>query len=205
MSTHSAAAERNKGPILDVLMPLLQPGHSLLEVASGTGQHVTHFAAAIPSVEFQPTERDDTGLAELVVALLSAPLPNVRSPLVLDVESAWPALPAFDLVLCINMIHIAPWSATAALFDGAARVLRRDKPGKVLLYGPYKEGGVHTAPSNEEFDAWLRQRDARSGVRDLEAVCDVASQHGFARDLLVRMPANNLCVGFSRVPGRSAL
>jgi SAM-dependent methyltransferase len=205
MSTHSAAAERNKGPILDVLMPLLQPGQAVLEVASGTGQHVTHFASAMPAVEFQPTERDDTGLAELVVALLSVPVPNVRSPLVLDVEAAWPTLPTFDLVLCINMIHIAPWSATAGLFDGAGRVLRGDAPGRVLLYGPYKEGGTHTAPSNEEFDGWLRQRDARSGVRDLEAVCDVASQYGFEQDLLVRMPANNLCVGFSRVLGRSAL
>lgn len=198
MATHSAAAERNKGPILEVLAALLSPGQSVLEVASGTGQHVLHFAAALPDVSFQPTERDDTGLAELVVAVLTAPVGNVCPPLVLDVEVSWPTLPSFDLLLCINMIHIAPWSATDALFAGAARVLRTDSVSRVLLYGPYKEHGGHTAPSNEAFDGWLRQRDVRSGVRDLESVRDAAAGRGFVQDLLVRMPANNLCVGFRR-------
>jgi len=198
VSAHSAAAERNKGPILEVLAPLVRPGHHVLEIASGTGQHVLHFAAALPDVEFQPTERDSTGLAELVVAMLTAPATNVRPPLVLDVEAEWPRLPAFDAIVCINMIHIAPWSATDALFAGAARVLSATGPGRVLLYGPYREMGGHTAESNATFDAWLRQRDARSGVRDLEAVTAVAERNGFRRDLLVRMPANNLCVGFVR-------
>jgi len=198
VSSHSAAAERNKGPILEVLAPLVQPGYSVLEIASGTGQHVLHFAAALPDVDFQPTERDSTGLAELVVAMLAGGVNNVRPPLVLDVEAAWPRLPLFDAIVCINMIHIAPWSATDALFAGAARVLSMTGPGRVLLYGPYREMGAHTAESNVAFDAWLRQRDARSGVRDLEAVTAVAEQHGFRRDVLVRMPANNLCVGFVR-------
>jgi SAM-dependent methyltransferase len=196
VSAHSAAAERNKGPILDVLASLIRDGDEVLEIASGTGQHVVHFAAALPAVQFQPTERDATGLAELVVALLTAGVGNVRPPLVLDVEARWPQLPTFDALVCINMIHIAPWTATDALFAGAGRVLK--PTGRVLLYGPYREGGVHTAPSNETFDAWLRHRDPLSGVRDLEAVTDVAAEHGFERNLLVRMPANNLCVGFAR-------
>jgi cyclopropane fatty-acyl-phospholipid synthase-like methyltransferase len=198
MSSHSAAAERNKGPILEVLRTLVSPGDRVLEIASGTGQHVVHFAQSLPEVEFQPTEKDTTGLAELVVALVSAGLPNIRSPLVLDVQSDWPTVDAVEAIVCINMIHIAPWSATNDLFAGAGRVLNPQRSGRVLLYGPYREEGVHTAPSNEVFDAWLRQRDARSGVRDLEEVTAVAQRHGFERTTLIKMPANNLCVGFER-------
>jgi len=195
---HSAAADRNKDPILEVLAKWVKPGERVLELASGTGQHVVHFAAALPLVDFQPTEKDETGLAELVVALVTADLPNLRPPLVLDVMADWPAMEPMDALLCINMIHIAPWSATAALFAGAARALNSSGSGRVLLYGPYRERGLHTAPSNEAFDAWLKQRDPRSGVRDLEEVTAVAALHGFQRDLLIKMPANNLCVGFRR-------
>lgn len=198
MSGHSAAAERNKDPILELLRTLVSPGDRVLEIASGTGQHVVHFAQGLPEVEFQPTEKDSTGLAELVVALVTAGLPNIRSPLVLDVQSAWPTIETVDAIVCINMIHIAPWEATTDLFAGAARVLNPSRPGRILLYGPYTEGGVHTAPSNEAFDAWLRQRDARSGVRDLDEVTEVAQTYGFARSLVAKMPANNLCVGFER-------
>ncbi len=198
MSAHSAAAERNKAPILDVLAAFVRPGDTVLEVASGTGQHVVHFARALPDVAFQPTERDTTGLAELVVAIVTAGAPNIRSPLVLDVEASWPRLGPCDILVCVNMIHIAPWSATDALFAGAARTLQANGPGRVLLYGPFLENGVHTAPSNEAFDAWLQQRDPQSGVRDLDAVTAVALSHGFVRDLVQRMPANNLCVGFRR-------
>ncbi len=197
MASHSASADRNKGPILDVLAPLLGEGQQVLEIASGSGQHVLHFARAIPNVEFWPTEKDAHGLAELVVALMESPLGNVRPPLVLDVLAPWPSIEHFDAVVCINMIHIAPWEATRALFSGSARVLRSGR-GRVILYGPFSEGGVHTAPSNEEFDHWLKQRDVRSGVRDLDEVTAVAKDCGFIRDVLVRMPANNLCVGFSR-------
>ncbi len=197
MSGHSAAAERNKEPILEVLTPFLAPGMSVLEVASGTAQHVIHFARALPQVEFQPTEKDTTGLAELVVAMVTAGLSNIRSPLVLDVQADWPRVGPFDVLVCINMIHIAPWPATDALFAGAARTLKSDG-GRVLLYGPYREAGLHTAPSNETFDAWLKQRDSRSGVRDLDEVTSVAAKHGFSRDTVIKMPANNLCVGFVR-------
>lgn len=198
MSGHSAAAERNKGPILEVLRTLLSPGDCVLEIASGTGQHVLHFAQELPDVEFQPTEKDITGLAELVVALVAAGSKNILSPLVLDVQSEWPTMKTVDAIVCINMIHIAPWSATNDLFAGAARVLNPSRPGRILLYGPYREGGIHTAPSNEAFDAWLRQRDARSGVRDLDEVTAMAQAHGFARSAVIKMPANNLCVGFER-------
>jgi SAM-dependent methyltransferase len=170
----------------------------VLEIASGTGQHVLHFAQALPDVEFQPTEKDITGLAELVVALVAVGSKNILSPLVLDVQSEWPTMKTVDAIVCINMIHIAPWSATNDLFARAARVLNPSRPGRILLYGPYREGGIHTAPSNEAFDAWLRQRDARSGVRDLDEVTAMALAHGFARSAVIKMPANNLCVGFER-------
>ena len=151
MASHSASADRNKGPILDVLAPLLSDGQRVLEIASGTGQHVIHFARAFPQVEFWPTEKDTQGLAELVVALMEAPLANIRPPLVLDVLAAWPSIEPVDAVISINMIHIAPWPATKALFSGAERVLCNGG-GRIFLYGPFREGGLHTAPSNEAFE-----------------------------------------------------
>jgi cyclopropane fatty-acyl-phospholipid synthase-like methyltransferase len=192
----SAAAERNKEPIRAVLADVLPTAGRVLEIASGTGQHVLHFATAMPSLVFQPSERDEAGCAALSGALAAQGLPNVLSPCRLDVERPWPAFQTFDALICINMIHIAPWSATDALFAGARLALRSGAP--VVLYGPFRIDGEHTAESNRVFDAWLQERDPRSGVRDLAAVTREAETHGFAREQVVSMPANNLSLVFRR-------
>jgi SAM-dependent methyltransferase len=194
----SAAAERNKQPILDELLRLLPATGKALEIASGTGQHIVHFAAATPGVRWQPTDRDSTDFHSITARSAAAAVANVAAPIRVDVlENPWPLAGDFDALLCINMIHISPWETTPALFAGAARHLRADA-GIVVLYGPYREGGQHTVPSNEEFEKWLRAKDSRFGVRNLEDVEAVARAAGFTRTQLTRMPANNLLLAFRR-------
>jgi SAM-dependent methyltransferase len=191
------AVARNKAAITEVLARHLPAAGLVLEIASGSGEHALHFAADFPALGFQPTDPDAAAIASIAAWQAEAQLANLRAPLALDVMAdAWPVQKA-DAVLCINMIHIAPWEATAALMRGAARVLPRD--GILFLYGPFKQGGQHTAPSNAEFDAGLRAQDARWGVRDLEAVAEIASAAGFAAPVVEEMPANNLSVIFRRL------
>ena len=192
------AVARNKAPITEVLARHLPPTGLVLEIASGSGEHALHFAAHFPALSFQPSDPDAAALASIAAWREEARLPNLLPPLMLDVMAdAWPIQTA-DAVLCINMIHIAPWEATAALMRGAARILPPD--GKLFLYGPFKQGGAHTAPSNATFDDSLRSQDARWGVRDLEAVARTASAAGFAAPVVEVMPANNLSVIFHRLP-----
>jgi SAM-dependent methyltransferase len=192
------AVARNKAVITEALARHLPAAGLVLEIASGSGEHALHFAAYFPALGFQPTDPDVAALASITAWQAEVPLPNLLLPLMLDVlADAWPVQKA-DAVLCINMIHIAPWEATAALMRGAARVLARD--GILFLYGPFKQDGTHTAPSNAEFDASLRAQDARWGVRDLEAVAEIASAAGFAAPVVEAMPANNLSVIFRRLP-----
>ena len=191
------AVARNKAAITEVLARHLPASGLVLEIASGSGEHALHFAAHFPALSFQPTDPDAAALASIAAWQAEAQLANLLPPLMLDVMAdAWP-VPKADAVLCINMIHIAPWEATAALIRGAARVLSRD--GNLFLYGPFKQGGQHTAPSNAEFDSSLRAQDARWGVRDLEAVAEIASAAGFAAPVVEAMPANNLSVIFRRL------
>jgi cyclopropane fatty-acyl-phospholipid synthase-like methyltransferase len=195
----SAAAERNKQPILEELQRLLPAQGKVLEIASGTGQHVMHFAAGLPDVHWQPTDREAGDLSSIVARRDAAALGNVAKPLLLDVlHFPWQVGKDFDAVLCINMIHISPWETTPALFSGAARHLRADGSGLVVLYGPFREGGRHTAPSNETFEQWLLAKDPRFGVRNLEDVEAVARASGFSRIHLARLPANNLLLAFAR-------
>jgi hypothetical protein len=195
--TSSPSAERNKGPILEVLRGLLPATGAVLETASGTGQHVIHFAAAFPGLVWQPSELDATRRAVIAARVADAGLPNVRAPVALDVlEERWPVEPAQDAVLAINLIHIAPWPVAAALIAGAARLLRESRAGLLVLYGPYKEGGQHTAPSNAAFDQKLRADDPDWGVRNLEDVSALAAAQGFGPPLVTRMPANNLTVAY---------
>jgi SAM-dependent methyltransferase len=195
----SAAAERNKGPILEVIAASLPPVARVLEIASGTGQHVQHFAAALPDVRWQPTEADAARRDELAARLAQPALANIEAPRVLDVERGpWPSAGRYDAVLCINMIHIAPWSATAALIAGAREVLAPQGAGLLILYGPYLEDGRHTAPSNATFDEWLRARDPAWGVRELGEVSALAARGGLQLQRVERLPANNLCVVFAR-------
>lgn len=192
----SAAAERNKDPILTVLESVLSASGSVLEVASGTGQHICFFAGALPGIRWQPTEPDGDSREAIVIRLREAGLGNVAQPIALDVEEPhWPVHERYDAVLCINMIHISPWRATHALFRGAARLL--DSRGLLILYGPYLENGT-SVQSNLDFDASLKRRNPEWGLRDLEEVTRVAAGHGFARQQIVRMPANNLTVVFTK-------
>jgi hypothetical protein len=193
---YAPAAQRNRDPILAVLRRHLPERGVLLEVASGTGEHAVHFAAAFPGLTWQPSDPGE-GCRESIDAWARASrLPNLRPALALDATAeAWP-IAAADAVLCINMIHIAPWEAAEGLVRGAARLLPSGAP--LILYGPYRRAGVPTAPSNEAFDADLRARDPRWGLRELEAVAALAAASGFGVPEVNEMPANNLTVVFRR-------
>jgi SAM-dependent methyltransferase len=190
------AADRNKGPILEVLRRWLPTQGTVVEIASGTGQHVAHFAAALPVLTWQPTELDVYRHDSISAWIELEGLTNVRPPLALDVgRQPWPVDRA-DAVICINMIHISPWQATLDLMKGAAHLLRDG--GILFLYGPYRRFGSHTAPSNAAFDADLRARTPEWGLRDLEAVTEVAATNGFEFGEAVPMPANNFSVVFRK-------
>jgi hypothetical protein len=192
----SAAADRNKEPILTVLKSVLPESGSVLEIASGTGQHVCFFAAQLPKLRWQPTEPDSTHLEVIAARVREAQLTNIETPLTLDVHAPrWPVESAYDAIVCINMIHISPWSATSALCVGAARHL--SAAGKLILYGPYLENGT-AAPSNLDFDVSLKSRNAAWGLRDLADVTRIAAASGLHREQVVRMPANNLTVVFAK-------
>lgn len=195
------AAERNKQPILEVLARVLPPRGLVLEIGSGTGQHVAHFAQALPALTFQPSEMDAARHASIQAWVAAGQLSNVRPPLAIDVtQRPWP-LSAADAVVCINVIHIAPWEATPALMAGAASLLPAG--GVLVTYGPYLRGGVHTSPRNEAFDASLRARDPRWGVRDIDAVAEVARQQGLVLEEAVPMPANNFTLIWRKSGGGS--
>jgi SAM-dependent methyltransferase len=192
----SPSAERNKGPIAEVLMRLLPERSDVLEVSSGTGQHVVHFAQAMPHIRWQPTERDADSLKSIARWLEQTPLSNVNAPIQLDVhDRAWPVVEV-AAVVCLNMIHIAPPSATEALLRGAARVLRSG--GILFLYGPYRRAGRHTSASNEAFDQLLRAQNPDWGVRNLEDVALLAASEGLELQEIKDMPANNFAIVFSK-------
>ena len=193
---YAPAAARNRAPILAVLRGRLPPSGLVLEVASGSGEHAAFFAKALPSLAWQPSDNDPRALDSIAAFCAACALPNLLPPLRLDAEAAtWPVREA-DAVLSINMIHIAPWSACIGLMAGAARLLPLG--GLLYLYGPFMEKGRHTAPTNEAFDADLRARDPCWGVRDLDAVAEVAGRHGLELEETVAMPANNRSVVFRR-------
>jgi SAM-dependent methyltransferase len=189
---YSAPAERNREPILNILRRHLRSEGLVLEIASGSGQHVVHFARALPALRFQPSDCDPAALESIDVHAADAGLGNIRPALRLDVTSdPWPIVAA-DAVVCINMIHISPWAATEGLMKGAARTLAQG--GVLFLYGPYRREGRHTAPSNETFDQSLRARNPEWGVRDLEAVVAEAAKSGLTLAAVEPMPANNFSV-----------
>jgi hypothetical protein len=194
--TFSPAADRNKAPILDVLTRVLPGAAAVLEIASGSGQHAEHFAAARSDWDWQPTEADATALA--AIASRTAALGNVRPPRMLDVLApGWPeSLGRFDALYCANMLHIAEWATCAALMRGAARHLVPG--GALVLYGPYLVDGEPTAPGNVAFDADLRRRNPAWGVRRLADVSAEAERAGLAFEQRVDMPANNLMLVFRR-------
>ncbi len=193
---YSPSTLRNRGPISDVLAEHLPSPGLVLEVASGTGEHVLHFAERFPGVQFQPSDLDAGARASVTAWTQASGLANIRRPIALDAANGpWPEGP-FDSVLSINMIHIAPWNACLGLFEGAAECLSVD--GFLYLYGPFIQSGVRTAISNEAFDADLRARNPAWGIRDLDEVAEHASEHGFMLAEAIEMPANNLSVIFRR-------
>ncbi len=188
------SAERNKDPILAVLARVLPTRGLVLEIGSGTGQHVAHFAKAMPDLQWQPSDADIAYRHSVGRWIDKEELANVRPPVLLDVHDAsWPVV-VVDAVVAINVLHVSPWSASAALFDGARNVVRSD--GIVFLYGPFMRTGRHTAPSNAQFDAALRARDPHWGVRDVDDVIAIARAAGFVLAEIAEMPANNLSVIF---------
>ena len=192
---YAPATMRNREPIRQVLAGVLPPTGLVFEVASGSGEHVLHFAAAFPHLTFQPSDQDPTARASIDAWVALAGTGNLRPSLELNVEQpVWPLTKA-DVVFCANMIHIAPWTAGQALIAGAARLLGPGQP--LILYGPYRQGGQHTAPSNEAFDESLKARNPLWGVRDLEAVEAEAAPWFTLAETHV-MPANNLTVVFRR-------
>ena len=198
----SPSGERNKGPVAEVLKQVLPERGLVLEVGSGTGQHVVHFAREAPQLTWQPSERDPECLQSIALWLAAEEPVNVLKPLRLDVgELPWPIASA-AAVVSLNMIHIAPWAAGMALVRGAAAILG---PGAMLfLYGPFRRGDKHTSPSNEAFDQQLRAQDPAWGVRDLEEVARYAAAHGFGPPETHDMPANNLSVVLRKRAPQSA-
>ncbi|MGM0560010.1 MAG: DUF938 domain-containing protein [Pseudomonadota bacterium] len=198
---HSPAALRNRTPIAQVLEGILPESGTVLEVASGSGEHVTHFARHFPQLTWLPSDPSAEARSSITDHLQESGLSNCLPPVALDAsDPKWPAsLPretALHAIVCINMIHIAPWQACLGLLDGAAELLPAEAP--LYLYGPYRRAGDHTSESNAAFDAQLRQRNSDWGVRNLETVCEEAQNSGFQLDKTVEMPANNLSVVFRR-------
>lgn len=193
---HSPSAERNREPILAVLRATLPASGRVLEIASGTGQHAIWFARAMPGLDWQPSDADADARDSIAAWTAHEGLANVRAPLALDVHQPDWGVDTLDAVVCINMIHISPWSAAQALFAGASR--RLVDGGVLYLYGPYKRGGAHTSPSNDAFDQQLRNRDPEWGVRDMEAVVALGASVGLVCDEPIAMPANNFSLVFRK-------
>ncbi|HEX6842780.1 MAG TPA: DUF938 domain-containing protein [Stellaceae bacterium] len=193
---YAPAVARNREPILAVLRRVLPSSGLVLELASGSGEHARFFATALPHLSWQPSDPDPRARASIAAFRDAGAPPNLLPPLALDASAGeWPVAGA-AAVVCINLIHIAPWAASEGLMAGAARILTAG--GVLYLYGAYKEDGRHTAPSNHIFDADLRARDPRWGVRDLGEVIALARRHGFKHQETLAMPANNRSVVFRR-------
>ena len=193
---HSPSAQRNQGPIAAVLQRVLPAQGTLLEIASGSGQHAAHCAATLPGWQWQPSDADVAALPS--ISAWCQGLANVRPPLHLDVMAPhWPGAPQpADALLCVNMLHIAPWPCCAALMQGAARHLA--PTAVLLLYGPFLVDGEATAPGNLAFDADLRQRHPAWGLRWLHDVLAEAAKVGLHLHERVAMPANNLMLVLGR-------
>ena len=196
MKQRAPAADRNKHAILAVLRGVLPRPGLTLEIASGTGQHAVHFAAALPEVTWQPSDADEQALASIRSWRADANLPNLALPVRLDVTHPhWP-VDAADAMFCANMIHIAPWRACVGLFSGAGRILPSGAP--LVLYGPFFFAGEPAPQSNLDFHASLQQRHPEWGVRQIEDVSRVADQAGFDTGEIVACPANNHVVLFEK-------
>jgi cyclopropane fatty-acyl-phospholipid synthase-like methyltransferase len=192
---YAPACERNREPILAVLRECFADRRDVLEVGSGTGQHAVHFAAAMPWLSWQCSDRAEH-LPGIRLWLDEAGLPNTPAPIELDVSGAW-ARRRFDAVFSANTLHIMGWPEVRQFFEGVDAVLATD--GVLAVYGPFNYGGAYTSDSNREFDAWLKARDTRSGIRDFEAVDALAREIGLTLMDDVAMPANNRMLVWRRL------
>lgn len=193
MKRTAPATARNREPIAAVLEAALPAAGIVLEIASGTGEHCAYFAERFAQLAWQPSDPDAD--SRMSIAAWTDGLANVRAPLALDAAAAnWP-IAAVDAILCVNMVHISPWASTLGLMTGAARLLPLGAP--LILYGPYRQKDVPTAPSNEQFELWLKGLSPEYGLRYLEDVVDAA--RGFMLERVVEMPANNLMPIFRRL------
>lgn len=196
MKRHAPAAGRNREPIAAVLTEELPATGLVLEVASGTGEHAVHFARTFPGLAWQPSDPDPDSRSSIEAWRAAEELPNLLSPVALDAAAAvWP-VPRAAAVVCINMVHISPPSATQGLLAGAAVILPRGAP--LILYGPYLEADVPTAPSNLAFDASLKARNPEWGLRSVDWLDLLAAAHGFTRTRRAAMPANNLTLVYRK-------
>jgi hypothetical protein len=184
------AALRNREPIAEVLGEWLPDSGLVLEVASGTGEHITYFAERFPNLDWQPSDVDPGALASIAAWREAAALSNVGEPIILDAAaSEWP-IDRADALVSINMVHISPWASALGLIDGAARVLVPGRP--LILYGPWLKADVPTVPSNLQFDAELKARDPEWGLRRVEDFAAAAERKGFKLEQVRSMPANNM-------------
>jgi hypothetical protein len=194
---YAPATLRNRDFILDVLRAVLPTTGTILEIASGSGEHVVHFARCFSRLVFQPSDPDPDGRLSVDAWVKAAGVTNVRPPVALDASSpVWPIASA-DGIICINMVHISPWEATLGLINGAAAALSPASP--LYLYGPYLREGIATAPSNQAFDRSLRDRNPNWGLRELEVVAATAQSAGLSAPVITEMPANNLSLVFRRM------
>ncbi len=193
----SPSTARNRDPILEVLKPRLPRGGLVLEIAAGAGEHAVYNAAALPGLQWRPTDPDPDALISIAAWRDHVGLANLLPPLRLDASDPdrWPVRRA-DALVNINMIHISPWAATQGLMAGAGRLL--PPGGPLFLYGPYFEADVETAPSNQAFDENLRGRNPAWGLRDRDAVATLASQHRLLLEERIAMPANNIMLVFRK-------
>jgi SAM-dependent methyltransferase len=194
---HAIATDKNRDVILAALRQLLPPAGKVLEIASGTGQHAVYFAHALPSIVWQPSDRDPDALDSIEAWRREAALPNLRRPLEIDTtHEEWGVAEPVDAIVNINMAHDAPWAAFVGLLNGAPRCLRPG--GRLIVYGPWIISGRPTASSNQEFDAGLRRQDPRLGLRDLDQATAIAESRGLTRDTLTDCPSNNVIIGFRK-------
>jgi cyclopropane fatty-acyl-phospholipid synthase-like methyltransferase len=193
---HAPAALRNRDLIADILTDHLPPRGLVLEIASGSGEHCIRFGERLPNHVIQPSDLSPQARMSIDAWVASSGVTNVRPALNIDVSQPdWPIAEA-DAIICINMIHIAPWQATAGLFAGAARILTTG--GVLYTYGPYMREGAHTSAGNAHFDADLRQQNADWGIRSIEALNDLAEANGLSIPLIIPMPSNNFSLIFKR-------
>ena len=190
MKRHAPATARNSEPLAEVLAEELPDRGLVLEVASGSGEHAVFLARQFPALEWQPSDVDLEALASVDAWAAEAGCANLRPAIALDAAQAnWP-IAAADAVLCVNMVHISPWSAAVGLFTGAGRILTSGAP--LVLYGPFIEPGRETAPSSLAFDHSLKQRNSEWGLRNTADLDALASSSGLMRTARHAMPANNL-------------